>query len=110
MLDRMWENVSRYPVDFHRGAVSSVQRVAEDFEITTDGSTVHAKTVILATGVESTRPAMSDSDHAAALNGGLLRYCPICDGYEVTDKTAAVVGSGDRLFGEPSFSEAILPL
>jgi thioredoxin reductase (NADPH) len=103
LLDRMWEHVSRYAVDFHRGAVVSLDREAEGFKITTDGATIHAKTVILATGVESTRPAMIDQDHAAALGRGLLRYCPICDGYEVTDKAVAVVGSGDRLFGEAKF-------
>lgn len=103
MLDRMWEHASRYPIDFHRGAVGSIDRVPEGFTITTDGATIHARTVILATGVESTRPAMSDQDHAVALGKGLLRYCPICDGYEVTDKTVAVVGSGDLLCGEAKF-------
>jgi thioredoxin reductase (NADPH) len=64
---------------------------------------VRAKTVVLATGVESVRPAMSDEDHASALRNGALRYCPICDGFEVIDKNVAVVGDGDRLFGEAKF-------
>ena len=31
-----------------------------------------------------------------ALARGLLRYCPICDGYEVTDKRVGVIGTGDH--------------
>jgi thioredoxin reductase (NADPH) len=34
--------------------------------------------------------------HAAALAAGRLRYCPVCDGFEVTDQAVAVIGSGAR--------------
>ena len=49
------------------------------------------------------RPRMSDLDHDEALRQGLLRYCPICDGYEITDRTIAVVGEGDGLYREAKF-------
>jgi thioredoxin reductase (NADPH) len=52
--------------------------------------------VLLATGVVNNRPRISDEDHPVALSRGLLRYCPICDGYEVTDRNIAVIGTGDR--------------
>jgi thioredoxin reductase (NADPH) len=103
LLDRMRAHVSRYPVDFHRGAVTRLDRSATGFELVADGAAVRAKTVVLATGVESVKPATSDEDHASALRNGALRYCPICDGFEVTDKNVAVVGDGDRLFGEAKF-------
>lgn len=31
-----------------------------------------------------------------ALEAGLFRYCPICDGYAVTDKRVGVIGTGDH--------------
>ncbi|MFN3452378.1 MAG: NAD(P)/FAD-dependent oxidoreductase, partial [Sphingorhabdus sp.] len=31
------------------------------------------------------------------------RYCPVCDGYEVTDKNVAVIGTGDRGVTEAAF-------
>jgi thioredoxin reductase (NADPH) len=34
---------------------------------------------------------------------GLLRYCPVCDGYEVTDKRIAVIGSGEHGTREAEF-------
>jgi len=37
---------------------------------------------------------MDEALQSEALASGLLRYCPVCDGYEVTDKRIAVIGSG----------------
>ena len=53
-----------------------------------------AQTVLLATGVTNRRPPMDEALHDEALARGLIRYCPICDGYEVTDKKVGVIGSG----------------
>ena len=53
-----------------------------------------ARTVLLATGVTNRRPPMDEELHDEALARGLIRYCPICDGYEVTDKKVGVIGSG----------------
>ena len=34
---------------------------------------------------------------------GLVRYCPICDGYEVTDKKVGVIGSDSHGVAEAVF-------
>ena len=63
-----------------------------------------ARTVLLATGVVNHRPKSLPNDvHDAALARGLLRYCPICDGYEVTDKRVGVIGTGDHGMREALF-------
>jgi thioredoxin reductase (NADPH) len=49
------------------------------------------------------RPPMDESLHAEALARGLIRYCPICDGYEVTDKKVGVIGSGTAGVAEAVF-------
>jgi thioredoxin reductase (NADPH) len=103
LLDRMWEHVSRYPVDCHRAHVRGLSKLPEGFEIELGEVAVQAKSVLLATGVVNRRPAIPDDDHATAVRCGLLRYCPICDGFEVTDRSVVVVGEGDRLFGEAKF-------
>jgi siroheme synthase (precorrin-2 oxidase/ferrochelatase) len=41
--------------------------------------------------------------HDAAMARGLIRYCPICDGYEVTDKKIAVIGTGEQRVAETRF-------
>jgi thioredoxin reductase (NADPH) len=53
--------------------------------------------VLLATGVVNHRPeGLEEPLHGEALRRGLLRYCPICDAYEVTDKCVAVIGTGEH--------------
>ena len=38
-----------------------------------------------------------------AMRNGFIRYCPVCDGYEVTDANLGVIGTGDRGIGEAVF-------
>lgn len=61
----------------------------------------HARYVILATGVEDVEPQFRDADPALA--DGLLRYCPVCDGFEAIGKRVAVIGRGDQALGEAEF-------
>jgi thioredoxin reductase (NADPH) len=46
---------------------------------------------------------MDEELHAEALARGLIRYCPICDGYEVTDRKVGVIGSGAHGVAEAMF-------
>jgi thioredoxin reductase (NADPH) len=59
--------------------------------------------VLLATGVTNRRPPMDEELHDDALARGLVRYCPICDGYEVTDKRVGVIGSDSHGVAEALF-------
>ncbi len=73
------------------------------FAVRIGGRVARARTVLLATGVVNHRPDMADALHDAALQRGLLRYCPICDGYEVTDKRVGVIGTSDHGMREALF-------
>jgi thioredoxin reductase (NADPH) len=73
------------------------------FRVHTADSEVEARSVLLATGVHNNAPDMDKSEHDAALARGLIRYCPICDGYEVTDKRVGVIGTGDHGMREALF-------
>jgi len=103
ILSRMREQLTRYPVETLRASVDAVSCAGLNFAAVIDGKSVQSRAVILATGVSDHRPLLSESDHAEALQRGLLRYCPICDGYEIIDRNIAVVGRGDRLYGEAKF-------
>ena len=46
---------------------------------------------------------MDEHLHGEALAQGLIRYCPICDGYEVTDKKVGVIGSDSHGVAEAIF-------
>ena len=62
-----------------------------------------ARTVLMATGVTNRRPPIDEKLHDDALARGLVRYCPICDGYEVTDKRVGVIGSDSHGVAEALF-------
>jgi thioredoxin reductase (NADPH) len=62
-----------------------------------------ARTVLIATGVTNRRPPIDEELHDHALARGLVRYCPICDGYEVTDKKIGVIGSDSHGVAEALF-------
>ena len=55
-------------------------------------------------------PADGRKLHDDALARGLIRYCPICDGYEVTDKKIGVIGSDSHGVAEACSSAAIPPM
>ncbi len=60
-----------------------------------------ARFVILATGVEDIAPLIPNVEEA--VQRGLIRYCPICDGYEAKGRKIGVIGIGDRGLGEAVF-------
>lgn len=49
------------------------------------------------------RPAVDEATHRDAPARCLLRYCPVCDGYEATDQTVAVLGADDHGVAEALF-------
>lgn len=83
--------------------VKAIEPVDGGFVVHTTAGEASARTVLLATGVVNNRPEMPREVHDDALARGLLRYCPICDGYEVTDKRVGVIGTGDHGMREALF-------
>lgn len=57
-----------------------------------DGRALRARFLVLATGVHDVRPDIPDLER---YDGRGLRYCPICDGFEVNGKRLAIFGRGD---------------
>jgi thioredoxin reductase (NADPH) len=96
LLDRMKDQARRYGTRIEDGQVTRIEREEETGLFTADWGSgpVAARSVLLATGVANRRPSMDEDAHEDALARGLIRYCPICDGYEVTDKRVGVVGTG----------------
>lgn len=104
LLARMRRQASLYGARLQDGHVAGLAHDGRQFIAEVGPSFLHAQTVLLATGVVNRRPAMMDaSSHDRALATGLLRYCAICDGYEVTDKAIAILGTGERGYNEAMF-------
>jgi thioredoxin reductase (NADPH) len=105
LLDRMKEQARRYGTRIEDGQVTRIERDEESGLFTAEWGSgpVTARTVLLATGVTNRRPPMDEAAHDEALARGLIRYCPICDGYEVTDKRVAIIGNEERGRAETIF-------
>ncbi|WEK43391.1 MAG: NAD(P)/FAD-dependent oxidoreductase [Candidatus Sphingomonas colombiensis] len=96
LLRRMQDQAARYGAIYQRGTVHAVRKDHDIFVATTADGEVRARSVLLATGVVNNRPDIDGALHDDALRRGLLRYCPICDGYELTDRPVGVVGTGEH--------------
>lgn len=107
LLDRMCQQAVRYGSEMRSGIIDTLELEGGRFLVTGQDSAFCARTVLLATGVVNRPPlGMKADDHAAALADGRLRYCPICDGYEVTDQRVAVIGEGEHGYKEALFLRA----
>ncbi|TFI59351.1 NAD(P)/FAD-dependent oxidoreductase [Sphingomonas parva] len=103
LIARMKEQAQMYGASIVTGRVTRIDRIEGGFRAEWGEGSVEARTVLLATGVTNRRPPMDEDLHDEALARGLIRYCPICDGYEVTDKKVGVIGSGSHGVAEAIF-------
>ncbi|KRE05033.1 thioredoxin reductase [Bosea sp. Root381] len=103
LLDRMREQGRKYGARLLEGHVDELVTGPLGFVSRGREVTGPARTVLLATGVTNRRPDVPEPLHAEALRTGRLRYCPVCDGYEVTDHDVAVIGCGARAVTEAIF-------
>ncbi len=103
LLDRMRKQAMKYDVDIAEGRVRELHKTVEGFHAQAEFGDISARAVLVATGVTNRKPQMSEVMHAEALKLGRLRYCPVCDGYEVTDQKVGVFGVGIRAMKEAEF-------
>jgi thioredoxin reductase (NADPH) len=105
LLRRMREQVCKYGAKIDTEFVTRLERDERTglFTATWGSGEAIARSVLIATGVTNRRPPMDEELHDEALARGLVRYCPICDGYEVTDKKIGVIGSDSHGVAEALF-------
>jgi len=105
LLRRMRDQACKYGAKVESEFVTRLERDGESghFTATWGSGEAKARTVLLATGVANRRPPMDEALHDDALARGLVRYCPICDGYEVTDQRVGVIGSDSHGVAEAVF-------
>lgn len=106
ILARQHDNLQQYGVAIETGTVESLHKRSHGFVATVGhghgaAGTISARRVLLATGAVDIEPDLPDLPNA--IQRGLVRYCPICDGYEARDQKVAVIGYGDRGMGEAIF-------
>ena len=104
LLERMRRQAAEFGIAVEHGLAEHLERRDEGFEArVAEGDAIRARTVLLATGVVNKQPPISPELHDVAMRRGLIRYCPICDGYEVTDKRVGVIGNRTHGYKEAVF-------
>ena len=103
LLRRMRAQAEEFAPPVTTVKVERIGRDGELFVAHAGGQAIVARSILLATGVVNNRPRMDPTEHDRALAAGLLRYCPICDGYEVTDQRVGVIGTRGHGVSEAVF-------
>lgn len=101
ILSRMTDQAQEYGAVIEAGVVETLEREGEGFTATLNGRRVRARSVLLATGVVDHHPNLPGVERA--IERALVRICPICDGFEATDKAVAVIGDDDKGVREAAF-------
>ena len=90
LLQRLRGQAQRYGADIRRGVVGALSCDGDGFIAAAGGETLRARTALLATGLVDKKPQTEGL--ADGIAHGAIRFCPICDAYEVTDGRIGVLG------------------
>lgn len=101
LLARMRRQAERYGAQIRAQWIEALQPVEGGFLVQGGAETFRARKAILATGVIDNEPPIPGVEEGIAR--GLVRVCPICDGYEVIDKAVAVIGDDEHSANEAIF-------
>lgn len=91
LLARMTAQACEFGAEVETAEIKTLRR-QDDGSFTarlSDGTELVSQTALLATGVVDIEPELPDLFHA--VRRGLIRHCPICDGYEVMGQNIAVL-------------------
>jgi thioredoxin reductase (NADPH) len=105
LLERMQRHAVRYGAEvLEAEVVAAEHRDPAGFTLAlADGQRLAARSLVLATGLQLEQIPLPDNVHEAAIAAGVLRYCPVCDGYEHIDHRVAVVGCDGQGAAEALF-------
>ena len=103
LLHRMREHTELYSVPGIAARVDTIRPSKAGYDVMFGGEVETARTVLLATGVINHIPTMDEAVHREAVARGLVRYCPVCDGFEAMDQSIAVLGADGHGAAEALF-------
>lgn len=104
LIKRMTAHAYEFGAVIEEAEIGAAARGDEYFDIkSADGRDWQSRSLILATGTCLNEIDMPHDDHDAAVEAGILRYCPICDGYEHIDNKIGVVGCDTQGAAEALF-------
>jgi len=102
LMERMRKQAARFGTEFTSGELKKVVLSERPFQLTLDGSTITADTVIVATGARAKWLNLPEELEFRTKIGG-VSACATCDGFFYKGKHVLVVGGGDTAMEEATF-------
>jgi thioredoxin reductase (NADPH) len=93
LLHALAQQAETYGISIIRDRIATLQKHGDGFVAVRSGTEIRAPRVVLATGLVDNSPSLPGLKQA--IDDGLVRYCPICDGFEASDLRICVLGSVD---------------
>jgi thioredoxin reductase len=88
------EELRRYGIEPRQATATDIVTAGQEFEVVLEhGERLPTRAVLIATGVRDRLPEIPGLLECYGIS---VHHCPYCDGWEVRDKTIAVVGEGTR--------------
>ena len=100
LIENMRKQAGRFGAQYQLGHVVSVDLKARPFAVNLGKETVHARTLIIASGASARWLGLPSEQ---ALIGHGVSSCATCDGFFFSGKEIAVVGGGDSAMEEAIF-------
>jgi thioredoxin reductase (NADPH) len=101
LLRTLRQQAETYHIKTIGARITALQRADVGFFAMFDGNQIKARFVLLATGIVDESPELPGLKEA--VSDGSIRYCPICDGYEATDRRIGVLGHGNDAWSKAKF-------
>jgi thioredoxin reductase (NADPH) len=101
LLERLHRQASRYEIEMVKDSVEAIELASDHIFATTSSMTIRTRKILLATGVIDIAPPASACRKGIA--EGTVRFCPICDAYEIQGRRVAVLGPAQKAIKEACF-------
>ena len=110
LIDRMTTHAAEFGATFEEAEITTAAHDKGIFQLASgNGRDWQSRSLILATGTCLNEIDMPQGEHDAAVEAGILRYCPICDGFEHIDNKIGVVGCDTQGAAEALFVRRYSP-
>ena len=103
LKEKFQEHINAMNINIVEERINSIYAMGEYFALMANNKTFEAKTVIIATGIEYTRPIKGEEEFL----GKGVGYCATCDAPLYKNKTVAIIGHNKEAENETNFVSEI---
>lgn len=104
LIERMTRHAVEFGAKILEAKITDLEQSEGGFRLVgEDGRAWNSRSVILASGILLNQVDLPPDLHEQAIEAGVLRYCPICDGFEHSDARIGVIGCDSNGAAEALF-------